>query len=319
MLADLIWPGQRAWTSDIDRRNWDPFQHPIFLKSSLRSLRYVAEIVASGSTNRPIWPWILTAGCRNRLRNKSLQFCPLCLASDKQPYYRYQWRLAWHTVCEEHQCRLLDSCSDCRNPIEPHRLQLHHRRQSICATCSSDLETQIAPDGDIRARGFQMLADKVVTNHAGSYGQCSLTSVQWFALCRYFMALIRLAALPGHDPLGRAFRMVGIDITRAHSPKTGLSLELLPTDERMRLLSLLGQLVTTPTSELIEALRKAGLTRATLSSTTYTLPSCIEEQLPDLGIGARRSQVKRIQTHRPNTKETVERMVARLQRKIRRP
>src|SRR5918911_766517 len=44
--------------------------------------------------------WIMPVGIYHRTRRRyGLQFCPRCLAEDKEPYYRRAWRLAFVTFC----------------------------------------------------------------------------------------------------------------------------------------------------------------------------------------------------------------------------
>jgi TniQ len=47
-----------------------------------------------------------------------LAYCPRCLASDNQPYFRRRWRLAPFVVCLAHRTMLLDRCWNCRSRID---------------------------------------------------------------------------------------------------------------------------------------------------------------------------------------------------------
>ena len=67
-----------------------------------------------------------------------LQFCPRCLATDKHPYFRREWRLATRLTCEKHSTRLRDRCTACNQPVaafDQNELRPHHH----CARCGYDL------------------------------------------------------------------------------------------------------------------------------------------------------------------------------------
>jgi glyoxylate carboligase len=65
------------------------------------------------------------------------------LVDDAVPYYRLQWRFAWHTGCEKHRCTLLDRCYACNSPVEPHRLFAEDQQISLCATCRADFRAAL--------------------------------------------------------------------------------------------------------------------------------------------------------------------------------
>ena len=54
----------------------------------------------------------------------SMQYCPQCLAEDKEAYYRLAWRLALYTFCPKHQIMIHDRCHSCGSPVEFHRIEL---------------------------------------------------------------------------------------------------------------------------------------------------------------------------------------------------
>jgi hypothetical protein len=90
--------------------------------------------------------WILPVGIYHRThRQFGLQYCPLCLAEDKVPYYRRKWRLAFLTSCEKHHVLLQDCCPHCRSPINFHRNDTgtFHKYMAesltLCHACSVDL------------------------------------------------------------------------------------------------------------------------------------------------------------------------------------
>jgi TniQ len=46
-----------------------------------------------------------------------MQYCAACLASDRQPYLRLHWRLAFLVQCPMHREMLFDCCAYCHAPL----------------------------------------------------------------------------------------------------------------------------------------------------------------------------------------------------------
>jgi len=63
-----------------------------------------------------------------------LSYCPVCLRTDQQPYFRRQWRFNFNTVCAAHGCLLHNACEKCAAPVDL-MAQSTARRQPHCATC----------------------------------------------------------------------------------------------------------------------------------------------------------------------------------------
>jgi len=65
---------------------------------------------------------------------KGLRYCPVCLA--ETGYYRLPWRLLTIPGCEQHHCRLRETCPHCGQalPLIPIHLKL-----GVCEYCGSDL------------------------------------------------------------------------------------------------------------------------------------------------------------------------------------
>ena len=86
---------------------------------------------------------LLQDGRRLLLRNKGpyhnkrlycLYYCPLCLRTDKHPYFRRHWRFNLINVCTAHGVLLHNSCVTCAAPVDL-MAQQTARRQPHCATC----------------------------------------------------------------------------------------------------------------------------------------------------------------------------------------
>jgi hypothetical protein len=90
----------------------------------------------------------MPVGVYHRVRTQyGLQFCPRCLAEDKEPYFRRRWRLAFVTVCVEHGVVLRDRCPRCGAAVNFHRDELGLRNKyapasmRLCHSCRFDLRT----------------------------------------------------------------------------------------------------------------------------------------------------------------------------------
>lgn len=78
------------------------------------------------------------ATATHRRRSTWLQFCALCLAGDRAPYFRRCWRLASRVSCFRHGCGLRDRCPACRGGLAPFA-QADLAPQHLCAHCDFDL------------------------------------------------------------------------------------------------------------------------------------------------------------------------------------
>lgn len=110
---------------------------------TLRSYRgtFVDDVITHTNS-----PWILAAGVYHRQRFlHGLQYCPGCLATDPEPYFRTVWRLAFYVECHEHHVQMLDACWHCDAPVIPYRIEQGRRRSiptfsgRICHACGVDL------------------------------------------------------------------------------------------------------------------------------------------------------------------------------------
>ena len=69
--------------------------------------------------------WVMPVKHRHRMTEGfAMQYCPLCLAEDSEPYYRLAWRLALYTFCPVHQVMMHDRCNNCGSPVAFHRIEL---------------------------------------------------------------------------------------------------------------------------------------------------------------------------------------------------
>lgn len=322
VLTSYLWPQRRVWARDIDRGTMGRPHDCAGLSESDFSELTLGAIASRIADRRElgdaVWPWILAAGCRNRRRHGGLQFCPACLATDASPYYRRRWRLAWHTSCIEHSCLLMDSCGVCGSVPEPHRLTLANPHLAVCATCGADFRTQIPQACSLQAARFQLNADDVVARGAASYGNVSITTIEWFRLARFVVALLRAAGRKGSQRFGRMFSRLGVEPESTWSPITGHPLELLSAGDRMTLLAPAYQVLHMGPDALVDAALSSCLTRRALFSVGGHAPPVLGALVSALPEGTSKAPRKSSDKQRqPRSRAFVERMVARLKRRVR--
>jgi uncharacterized protein (DUF983 family) len=150
--------GKQIWTRDIDRSIDDATLTKVAVVSGtpveraqetcLRSYegKLFERLNVVGNSD-----WILPSGVVHRKRkHRSMQFCPLCLATDIEPYYRKTWRLALSTFCDLHDVLLHDCCPKCQSPVMFHRQELGNRwawkveSLTLCTSCGFDLKRAAA-------------------------------------------------------------------------------------------------------------------------------------------------------------------------------
>ena len=154
---------KQIWTRDIDRSIDDAtLEHfagmcgtPIERARETRLKSYEGivflELNQTGHSS-----WILPSGVYHRKRLRSgMQFCPHCLATDREQYFRKSWRLAFSTVCELHGCMLHDCCPECQAPVTFHRHEMGERWswqvESLvkCSQCGFDLSRAVPCDAPV--------------------------------------------------------------------------------------------------------------------------------------------------------------------------
>lgn len=329
VLTGELWPKWRIWTCDPDRglneaRLFVVAQFSGIAESTFKTacLHPIVSAVASRfNDDLPTWPWVLALGSRNRKRLAGLQYCPECLKEDRKPYFRVQWRLAWHTGCPKHSLRLLDRCFHCGATIEPHRLSALEGNVTICASCKRDLREAATASGEPDALAFQQAADHVVRNGHGLYGITNLHSNEWFTLSRYFVTLLRKVVLGKIAGLITLTKTLGVDMEAITPPATGLPLELLPVRERAELLAAAWRILEAGPERFREAAIAASLAASSLHERRQPVLPCIDSiisELPAKGVTTR-SRNNRHKMPKPRSRQAVQRMWARFLRKMRIP
>jgi hypothetical protein len=289
-------------------------------KEALRAatLYPVAKLIAGGSPpEKELWSWMLTLGTRNTKRHSGLQYCPACLATDAKPYYRLQWRFAWHVGCEKHGCSLQDRCHVCDAPVEPHRLLAEDQQISLCATCKADLCKAIPAPCAASALAFQREADHVVHHEQGQFQGQPIEVHQWFELASFFATLVRRANRSESEILLDFLQRLGVKLPEGLPVIVGAGFEMLRTQERQKVLAGLHPLMRASKEQFELALKESGIAFQTFCEKGETLPKLLIEitsGLPDKSRISTRRSVHKLTGPRP--KHEVMKMMARLQRKL---
>lgn len=285
-LTSVVWPGQRVWTRDLDRGlsqdSLDVLSRLVgisvaALKSS--TLKTVSDCVVRNVSEYPgAWPWVLVLGCRNRRHAGGLQCCPVCM-SEQDPFYRIQWRLAWHTRCSVHRARLIDCCPTCSVPLQPGLLR---PGDSIarCHACKSPLSFN--GQGDVRkgAAEFQGYVDDIVWTGAW-YGALQLSCWEWLGVAKAMLGVVRSASRKNSRMLTSFCDAMGVEDGVLEQDPLGLPLEYLPVLERERLLEAIWPIMQAGPERFLDAAR-AFLSPSALRQFSREAPQLMELIIPRL-------------------------------------
>lgn len=332
VLTGAIWPGWRAWSIDIDR---NPGTESLTVLSAMSGVSLSAlkvatlhpvarTIVGAEPPAKSQWPWLLTTGARNRNRNGGLQFCPACLAADERPYFRREWRYAWHVGCEKHRIQLLDRCPHCRAPIEPHRLDAEHQQITVCASCyQSLLDVPVQVLVEEQALAFQGQVDDVLRGNGLQVHGRPANISEWFDVVRYYESFLHRCLCTPHPALENFSRGLGIEAQPGIVAEIGRTqFEQMSVLARASMLSFIGRLMILPESDLVRRLMASAITRNGYCSARRWFPSVLEpisNHLPDKPRAVRKTRAPASTATGlplPRPRWLVERMMKRLQRKL---
>lgn len=266
-LTGVIWPEYRAWTVDIDRclpseqllvlaRMANISSEALELSTLPPIARRITEKIPPAQGH---WSWIVSAIPRNRRRLGGLQFCPLCLASDTRPYFRLQWRFAWHTCCERHGCLLLDRCPHCQSPIAAHMNSADAKGIAYCATCKGCLAGDYAHESaGASSTWLQMTSDKALVRGSIEYLGELMNAREWFSCLGVWLGLVRTAARGRSDGALQLMQSLNVIVPQVTEAK---AFDCLGTVQRAALLEIVGKLAWMDFDSLVGSFVEAGLSR----------------------------------------------------------
>ncbi len=151
-LSTTTWPRKAIWNRDVDKSADEEVVRVLAGKTLTllnrargTTLSSYEGLLFEGYNYYGPTPWLLPVGVYHRLRLRyGQQFCPRCLAEDREPYYRRRWRLAFMVCCERHRTTLCDRCPRCGSPVNFHRNELGDFTQPVavsmtnCHACGLD-------------------------------------------------------------------------------------------------------------------------------------------------------------------------------------
>ncbi|WP_460046220.1 TniQ family protein [Pseudomonas sp. S2_H01] len=319
-LTGSLWPSWRCWTVDLDRGLSTQQMSPLARLSgvsdehiSLCTLQPISHVLNPGiGTTKGVWPWILTRGFSNRRPIGGLQCCPFCF-SEGVPYYRISSRLAWHTCCEKHLSALIDSCPACGASLQPHMLEQEGPDCGHCHRCKKRLDAEIGGLGFAAgALAFQRAADDALRGK-GREGAFSCDPYDWFYRARFVLGILRVSATSGSKTFS-AFRRI-FNIGAVARPISGLPLEMLPVRDRMDLLAAAWKIMETGEGQIEEAILASSIPRKSLMVPAGEITVRVKSLLDRLPVGATRKRSSPGERS-PASKRTVEKLWARLKRKV---
>ncbi|BBP45379.1 hypothetical protein THMIRHAS_07520 [Thiosulfatimonas sediminis] len=169
----------QIWNRDIDRLAPDWLLTKLCEKTATpiervrqTTLKRYEGILFDHTALSGVEKWITPLRIYHRTRKShGLQFCPECLKEGNEPYFRTQWRIAFHTFCPKHNVMMHDRCPCCGEPVVFQRIELGKGNEetacdkplSTCFNCGFDLadskpEKAIFWNNDTSARWGQLLS-----------------------------------------------------------------------------------------------------------------------------------------------------------------
>lgn len=217
VLTGAVWPGWRIWTVDADRQispehaqaaaSW--FKLPVEAVHACTLAAVGEKLHENFDAHRPLWPWFIALGSRNRLRRTGLPFCPKCLADDIQPYYRLEWRHAWIVGCERHGIRLVDRCDRCHAICEPHRSTAATGDLAHCVECGFDLRSSRCELVDDKALSLQLHANAILASGVAVWGGDQVSRMEWFERARSLLTK-GLCQVDAQRAAAMGYRQIGL-------------------------------------------------------------------------------------------------------------
>lgn len=324
-FTDAIWKKSRLWTIDIDRHlsndqistiaklsGLDSFQVHNSMLSNVVS-RFPDQLIAN---KKQLQPWVLALGSRNRARLGGMQYCPHCLAEDETPYFKLNWRFAWHVACQKHQCALLDRCPHCKAAIQFHKRKFITTSPRHCAICNRDLTNVSSKVGFLPAIQLQLATDNCLIS------KNKPIIMDWFQRLRLFEGLVRRQYRNNPIAVSHFFKLSNIPInTNVDLTELGLAFEMLGVSERSLYLSKVMPLMEMSPETLLNNLLTTNVTQQAFCAEPLPIPESLKNVMAKLLDGTRNPK-KKSQVHAsnmipaPKSKRQVERTLEQLKRKM---
>ena len=223
---------------------------------------------------RGVLQWFLPLQPNESRRLYGQQFCPHCLADDKRPYLRLDWRLSFVSACPRHRTVLIDRCPNCRAPLRAMGLPLGGALH-ICGTCGTNL-TQGKNEREDRASRPLLNAQKALLDlagkesaHLGDYGIVDTMTI--FDVLRRLLQVLasRSTALPLRV---QVLRNVRLDLSPTSVPRLR-EFHLFNPRARSVLVCLAWWLLQDWPARFVDSCKAAGITTRDLIKLKQTSPA----------------------------------------------
>ncbi len=156
-FAGVLGLGGGMWSPCLDVRLPHELAAWLGVRTGVAPEEISAMAMTEGALATLLLPLRETA-CRSR--STWTQFCALCLAEDRAPYFRRSWRLASRISCFRHGCGLRDRCPTCHGAIAPFA-QTDLIPHYVCARCGFDLRCAAKISVEAAARRLERSIDDI--------------------------------------------------------------------------------------------------------------------------------------------------------------
>lgn len=288
VISWAIWDKWRGWIIDIDRNpgyerlaalaKFSGENFDTLIDATLAST--AVTILGREPNPNELWPWILTTGTRNRLRKSGIQYCVECLRSDVKPFFRRQWRFAWHVACPIHLSSLRDCCPHCQAPIEPHRLVAEDRVIVFCASCRRSLVDSVPlPILHTDALIFQGWIDEILHFETPPIAHGKIVNAHsWYEIARYYSSFVRRSVINPHPALQSFSEVMGFNVHQSIlNDALKMDFEQMSVIARSALLVSIFKLIKTPMHELIKILNESTISRQCFTGAKHQFPQALGE------------------------------------------
>lgn len=339
VLTQHYWSNYRLWTYDVDKgfNHIDSSIHADFaiLANTSReqfdeqNLLFLTEKMgALPKTKNISTPWTLPLSKRNTKSLIGYQYCPLCLAEDKNAYLRLHWRFSWYTHCHIHHICMESNCNHCNMPYQPNLIDATQRYINQCHHCKtklydSYLRSILVVDEAIK---FQKTASIVLQTGTGEVFNRAVNAKAWFDYMLFLINIARKTARATESKymFYRLMREMGTDIVLAESNRpeladssTGLAFDYLSVHERIRFISYAQILAEHTVEEWLRVCNEVKVSQNSFHwSARQRIPEAFTPVYSQLPINTRRATTKEKEVINPKSFKSVQKAWQRLQRKI---
>lgn len=330
-FTQYYWSDYRLWTQDVDRGFGhidSDIQHDIEIMARMDTqvdvpatlIIFAAELGAELKTQAAPITWTQPLSKRNRTSQIGYPHCPECLDVGKNAYLKLSWRYSWVMYCTEHYLKLQSQCIYCDQPYQPQMLQAQARYLNRCHYCEKKLAVAAESENiQLLAYHFQQWAEQVWKVRQGWILEQQVSAGEWFCLVLFYIRLIRRAVKRPNHMFGLLLTYFGfkLDEELLEIGATGLSLDFLPIDDRIRLFKRAYYLMEISPEQWLDGCIAHGVSQNSFKwSKEFQVPSAFMPVFSKLPHKIKRSYQKQIETINPKSSEAVKQSWARLQRKI---